>query len=222
MKLKKLFLAAVALVGAALPSQAQYYEMANQLTNLISPALSGSMKYRGFVDAKGLAGLGHDRANFIGISTTQGFQYASWFFMGAGMGIDMVRTPEVINPVTLSDNYRHGHSSSSHTRAIVPVFSDFRFNIGSGTQTSVFIDLKLGAAWLLGSKYMPLNDAVLSTGTQFYMVPSIGVRIPVNSMNAKQAVNIGIAYELLTSNNRYYNYNSPTLNSLGMTIGFEW
>ena len=228
MKLKKLLLAAIAVVATALPSHAQYYEIANQLTNLISPALSGSMNYRGFVEAKGVAGIGQNRANFIGLSTTQGFQYASWFFMGAGLGIDMIRTSDGIEPI--SDYYGYGseydrqyYVATSKTRAMIPVFSDFRFNIGSGLKSaSMFIDLKLGAAWLLGSKNLPLQDAVLTTGTQFYMVPSIGVRIPINQTNAKQAVNIGLAYELLTSNNRFYTYNSPTLNSIGMTIGFEW
>lgn len=219
MGIKKTILTLLVLISATLPSQAQYYEIANQLTNLISPALSGSMKYRGFVDAKGVAGIGQNRANFVGISTSQGFQYASWFFMGAGMGIDMVKCSQS------APNLDYGNTpdpSLSQTRAMIPVFSDFRFNISTGAAASMFIDLKLGAAWLLGNKYMRLNDAMLTTATQFYMVPSIGVRVPVSSQNAKQAVNIGLTYQLLTSNNRYYNYDSPTLSALGLTIGFEW
>lgn len=221
MKLKTIILAAI-ICATSLTSRAQYYEMANQLTNLISPALSGSLKYRGFVEAKGVAGLGPDRANFIGISTTQGFQYASWFFMGAGMGIDMVKTRDTIHAVTGPDNAQQTQATDGQTRAMIPVFSDFRFNIGLGSQASLFIDMKLGAAWLLGSSYLQLNRSALTTAAQFYMVPSAGVRIPVSATRAKQAINIGIAYQLLTSNNRYYNYNTPTLSSLGMTIGFEW
>ena len=90
--MKKIFalaVAAVLAVGMAVPARAQYYEIANQLSGLISPALSGSMQYRGFVEASGLAGMGKNRANFLGVSTSQGFQYSSWFFMGVGMGIDV-------------------------------------------------------------------------------------------------------------------------------------
>lgn len=70
---KKFFAALGAVICLALPVRAQYYELANQLPSLISPALSGSMNYRGFVQVHGLAGLGDARANFVGISTSQGF-----------------------------------------------------------------------------------------------------------------------------------------------------
>ncbi|MDE6717095.1 MAG: hypothetical protein K2J70_02790, partial [Muribaculaceae bacterium] len=69
-------------------AEAQYYELVNQLPNLLSPALSGSMNYKGYVDVTGTLGVGNDRANFVGISTSQGFQYSTWFFMGAGIGVD--------------------------------------------------------------------------------------------------------------------------------------
>lgn len=216
MNIKKIIVALIISVTCVIPSHAQYYQIANQLTSLLSPALSGSLKYKGFVEAKGVAGFGDHRANFVGISTTQGFQYASWFFMGAGMGIDMVKGQDAdINP---DNNYYH---SSSSTRAMIPVFSDFRFNIPTGS-ASLFIDLKLGAAWLLGNRYLQLENARLTTATQFYMVPSIGVRIPTNGKNPKQAFNIGLTYQLLTANNRYYDSNSVTLSSLGVTLGFEW
>ena len=63
-----------------------------------------------------------------------------------------------------------------------------------------------------------------ATATQFYFRPSIGVRIPINSQNPKQAVNVGLTYQLLTSNNNYtyWHDNSVTLNNLGLTVGFEW
>lgn len=78
----RLLVIALMLAAGSQASRAQYYEITNQLTNLISPALSGSFNYKGYVEASGLAGVGHNRANFIGISTTQGFRYASWFYMG--------------------------------------------------------------------------------------------------------------------------------------------
>ena len=60
-------------------------------------------------------------------------------------------------------------------------------------------------------------------GAQFFLRPTIGLRIPVSSANQKQAVNIGVTYQLLTSNNNYRrNGASGTLNAFGATIGFEW
>ena len=42
-------------------ANAQYYEIANRLPSLISPALSGSMKYKGFVEAGYNTGVCHFR-----------------------------------------------------------------------------------------------------------------------------------------------------------------
>jgi hypothetical protein len=58
--------AAVALAASAPAARAQYFQIASQLPSLIQPALSGSMTYRGFVEASGLAGFGENRANFLG------------------------------------------------------------------------------------------------------------------------------------------------------------
>lgn len=214
---------AVLMLAAGHPaSHAQYYEITNQLTNLITPALSGSFNYKGFVEASGLAGVGHNRANFIGISTTQGFRYASWFYMGAGIGVDVVMAQQ--NDVISSrpDNPFYEYSTTK-TKAMIPVFSDFRFNIGDPAKTSFFIDLKLGAAWMLGSSYLSMNDACMDNSTQFYMRPSLGVRIPVNSSNSSQAFNIGLTYQLLTSGYNYDWYdNDVTLNNFGVTLAYEW
>lgn len=59
---------------------------------------------------------------------------------------------------------------------------------------------------------------------QFYCKPALGVRIPVSSTNQRQAVNIGVAYELITSDNNYnyWNDNNITLNCLGVSLSFEW
>ena len=189
-----------AFIVAAVCAHAQYYELANQLTNLISPALSGSASYRGYVDLTGTAGFGDNRANFVGISTSQGFQYAPWFFMGAGLGIDVAMA-----------------------RGEDGVYDTPGFNIGAQKTASFFIDLKIGAAWFLGGKYLEMTDFTMGHGAQFFLRPTIGLRIPVSSANQKQAVNIGVTYQLLTSNNNYRrNGASGTLNAFGATIGFEW
>lgn len=212
------------LLAAIVPlrSAAQYYQIANQLQQVITPALSGSLNYKGFVEMSGLAGLGHNRANVIDFSTTQGFQYSSWFFMGVGLGIDVVmaQQPEGWTP---DPDYGYMSRSNAQTKVMLPVFSDFRFNIGDRATTSFFIDIKLGAAWLMGSDYLRMADGFLSNSTQFYMRPTVGLRIPVSRERPDNAVNVGLTYQLITSNNNYYwSSRSLSLNNLGLSVAYEW
>lgn len=210
----------VACVSAAPKADAQYYQIASQLSSLIQPALSGSLNYKGFVELGGTAGLGGNRANFVGISTTQGFTYSDWFFMGAGLGVDVAMSKGAPDDSGNAETYGRG---STRTKAMIPVFSDFRFNIGSRENTSFFIDLKIGAAWLLGSSYLELRDGGMSGQTQFYFKPSLGFRIPVDDRNSSHAINLGLTYQLLTNNSNWDWYNNNiTLNNLGFTIGYEW
>lgn len=225
MKALKYIISALAIDVGTSAASAQYYEIANQLPSLISPALSGSLRYKGFVDLSGTAGMGDNRANFAGISTTQGFQYADWFFMGAGLGVDVAvaHQPEKdMRPQPGDGSY--WNRSRSKTKAMIPVFSDFRFNIGGAQSTSFYIDLKVGAAWFIGNSYLEMDTGCMGNNTQFYFKPSIGVRVPVMANDSRKAINIGVSYQLLTSNNNYYYWQSDsmTLNNLGLTIGYEW
>lgn len=223
MKYLRNILAALLVAGAVQGASAQYWELANQLPGLVRPALSGSLNYKGFVEFSGIAGLGHNRANFLELSTSQGFRYADWFYMGVGIGIDVVMGQTSDRYIPDGDDAPgYFYRQTSKTKAMMPVFSDFRFSVG-GPAARFFADLKLGAAWLLGNEYLQMNDACLGTGAQFYFKPTIGVRLPVNSQNPRQAINIGITYQLLTSNNNYYWYdNSLTLHALGASVSYEW
>ena len=87
--LKQILVSITLVVAAVFQSHAQYYELANQLPSLISPALSGSMRYKGYAEAGFTGGFTDNKANFMSFSTSQGFQYSDWFFMGAGLGIDV-------------------------------------------------------------------------------------------------------------------------------------
>ncbi len=208
---------------AMLPAavSAQYYQIANQIPQLLSPALSGSLNYNGFVELTGMPGLGHNRANIIDISTTQGFQYSSWFFMGVGAGVDAVMAQQPGNWHPTPD-YDYMYRGNTKTKVMIPLFSDFRFTFGPAT-SSFFIDLKVGAAWLIGSDYLRMADGFMSNSTQFYFRPTIGMRIPVSAQKPNQAFNVGVTYQLLTSNNNYYYYsNSLTLNNIGISVSYEW
>lgn len=220
----RLFLA-LALLGCSFGASAQYYQMANQLTNLISPALSGSFNYKGYVDFSGIAGLGTARANFFGVSTSQGFKYADWFFMGAGMGVDLTMTQKPGNIHEDPAEYPWMGRKTSSTMAMIPVFSDFRFIIPSGGPDipGLFIDIKIGASWLIGDNDLLLDGAHMSHGAQFYLRPQIGLRIPFDSKHPNRAFNIGATYQLITSNNFYTpDSDSATLNGIGFTFSYEW
>lgn len=224
---RSIALAAIFAATFAAPSaaSAQYYQIASQLPGLISPALSGSLNYRGFVEASGLAGMGRNRANFLGVSTSQGFMYADWFYMGVGVGVDAVMTHADNNefgPNAPVDEPSWGRSYTK-TKAMIPVFSDFRFYINAAPTAKVYIGVKAGAAWLLGSSWLRLQEGRMSGNAQFYLRPSIGARFAINKDKPAQALTVALTYQLLTSNNNWnWNGGDVTLNSLGLTISYEF
>lgn len=197
-------------------AKAQYTSIVNQAANMLQTAVLGGFSYKGFVDASYTAGIGNLQANFVGVSTVQGFQYSNWFFMGAGLGVDYVYS----NVQHLYDG-GPGSKGVRSNGVMVPIFTDFRFNIGSRTSASFFIDIKAGGSFLMGNRYLAIENGYISGSEYFLLKPSLGIRIPV-SQNGKQAFNIGVTYQLLTCN-YWYNYsNNGTLNSLGATASFEW
>ncbi len=227
--MKKRLLSILVLISAFLSgstASAQLYQIANQLPSLISPALSGSMNYKGFVDAHYIKGLGDCNADFLGVSTSQGFQYREWFFMGVGIGVDMISSHVSDNFGQWDENhpnYDYSIEKSDRTHGVmIPIFTDFRFNIGSKTSTSFFIDLKLGCSFLVGKDNLRINNGYITNQEYFYLRPSAGVRIPVNSDNSKQAIAIGINYQLLTANYWSSWNRNVTLNGLGASVSYEW
>ncbi len=218
------YLAVVAVIAFnASSANAQYYEIANQIPSLISPALSGSLNYKGFIDAGYSRTFGSYKADFLEFSTSQGFRYSDWFYMGVGIGVDVLFAHKNENwgEWDSYNGFDHDHSSTT-TAAMMPLFTDFRVNLGGQNSASFFIDLKIGCSFLLSKNYIEIGDGYLSNQQYFYLRPSIGIRIPTNSQNPKQAFNIGISYKLLTSN--FWNSwsRNVTLNSLGATIAYEW
>ena len=152
--------ALTAALCGAVPSHAQYYELASQLPSLISPALSGSMRYKGYADAGFTGGFTDNKANFMSFSTSQGFQYSDWFFMGAGIGVDVTFRNNDLR-TDIPEERRNYHTTS--TGVMMPVFTDFRFILG-GPQAAAnfFIDLKIGATFLLGNNYMEFSNGYLT------------------------------------------------------------
>lgn len=227
--LKKSFMTLALAAAGAGAAQAQYYQMANQLTQMIQPALSGSLNYKGFVEASYLKGVGDKNADFVEVTTTQGFRYSDWFFMGVGAGVEAVFTNpgQRFNdwdnvPADQYDGSFDRTKSRSTTGWVIPLYTDFRFTIGGQQNTAFFIDLRLGASFLVSDNYLEIGNGYMTSSECFYLRPTLGMRIPLSIKNPRQALNIGATYQLITSNYWYYRSSSTTLSALGVTVGFEW
>lgn len=222
--LYRILLATGLLAGGTSLAEAQYYEIANQIPQLIRPALTGGFNYKGFVEAGYSKTVGRYDADMFEISTSQGMRYNNWFYMGVGIGVDFLNAhtdTEWGSDWRPRDGFDLTHPSTK-TAVMMPLFTDFRFNFGSGTAASFYADLKVGCSFLLSRDYIEIGDGYLTNQQYFYLRPSLGVRIPVNSKNPKQAIDVGITYKLLTSN--YWNNwsRNVTLNSFGGSIAYEW
>ena len=205
----------------ALPASSQIYESINTLRSVISPALSGSGRYKGYVEGGYSHTLAHYNGDFIELSTSQGYQYNSWFYMGAGIGIDVLFSHPGENWGKM-ETPPPGNKGYSKTAPMLPLFADFRFLIGNTSNISFFLDLKVGCSFLLTNKNIAIGDGYLTNQEYFFLNPAIGLRLPCNKKNPKQAVDVGVKYKLLTSN-YWYNYNNNiTLQAIGAFVGFEW
>lgn len=215
-------------IVSVMSAKAQYYQAVNQATNMLQTALTGGFMYRGMVDASYTTGIGTNGCSSLEFSTTQGVKYADWFYMGVGAGVNIIfagegdvhHSPIISNPGNGYDPYYSVHD----TGVIMPLFTDFRFYIGKEEDVSFYIGAKVGAAFLLGKNYLRTPDGYLNNSEGFYFKPTIGCRVPLSSTNSKYAINFGVSYQLITNN--YWDwggyYNNTTVNSLGVTVGFEW
>ncbi len=215
--MKKFYLALIIALAGVVNASAQYTNIVNQAANLLQTAVMGGSRYKGYVEATYTGGFGRLQADYLGISTSQGYQYNSWFFMGAGIGVDLVYSK------TDSGYNEWNYNRQTRTSGVmIPIFTDFRFNLGSRTNASFYIDVKAGGSFLIGKNYLAIENGYINGSEYFMLRPSIGLRVPVSN-TGKKAMNIGLTYQLLTCNYWWYNNNnSGTLNSLGATVSYEW
>ncbi|MDE6867284.1 MAG: hypothetical protein K2J23_07810 [Muribaculaceae bacterium] len=105
---------------------------------------------------------------------------------------------------------------------MLPIFTDFKATFGAPDKVGFYIDLRIGCSFLLSDKYIEIGEGYLTNREYFYLRPSLGFRIPTSTNHPKQAIDVGVSYKLLTSN--YWNSysRSTTLNSLGVTVAYEW
>lgn len=221
--MKKIYaLTAIFATVATTAATAQYYNIANQVANVLQAPLNGSARYKGFVEASYIKGLGNVEADFLEITTSQGMQYNSWFYMGVGLGASVVFSHQDNNvPADYWNQPGYIDRDSRTTGVMIPLFTDFRFTPW-GNNMGLYIDVKAGCSFLVGKDYLRINRGYLTNQEYFYLRPSIGVKVPVNPDKPKQAIDFGVSYQLLTSN--YWNgyYTDKAINGLGLTIAYEW
>lgn len=221
--MKKIYaLAVAALASSTIPVAAQYYSIANQVANVLQAPLNGSGRYKGFADVSYVKGLGNIEADFLEFSTSQGYQYNSWFYMGVGLGASVVFShPDNTVAPGYWDQPQWAERPSTTTGVMIPLFTDFRFTPWGNT-FGLYIDLRVGCSFLVGKDYLRINRGYLTNQEYFYLRPSLGFKIPVNKEKPKQALDFGVTYQLLTSNYWSGYYTDQAINGVGFTLSYEW
>lgn len=216
----------IALLATAKVASAQYYNIINQATGMLGNALQGGFNYKGYVETKYIKGIGENNGDFVGLSTSQGFMYGQRFFMGLGAGVDLLMA-HVDNDAWQGPQGDDIDKGVTKNGCVVPLFTDFRLIVGPLNDINCQLGLKVGCSFLLSDDYIRVNRGYITSNECFFLMPSIGVRIPVSDSNPKQAFTLNVAYQLITPTyrtwwNGYYNDESITLNGFGLTCSFEW
>ncbi len=211
------YILATLLLSSASGANAQYYAIADRLADMITPAIFGGFSYRGLVEVSAIKGIGENNGDFVGISTSQGFKYADWLFIGVGAGVDGL--------FTHVDNFYADHlESTTKSGLIVPLFTDFRLTFGDPSNVNYYIGTKIGCSFLVSDESIRVNRGYISSDECFYLKPSVGIRIPAGTTD-HNAVTFAVSYQLITPGYERYEYHdsqSISLNGFGISIGYEW
>ncbi len=99
---------------------------------------------------------------------------------------------------------------------MIPIFTDFRFIMGSQTSASLFVNLRLGASFLCSDTYIQIRDGYL-TSKEYFTSSLHSVYDSHQHRNPKQAINVGVHYRLLMTSNYWssWQYNAA-INGLGL------
>lgn len=180
--------------------------------------------YKGFLEVGFTGGVGDLKANQLEILTTHGVQLGQNFFVGGGIGVNVL-FPQNSYYVSSGVSPRYGnYSSGSDNGVMIPLYFDMRVS-GHG-RIAPFFDLKMGGAFIASDNLVVGDEAFDNDKACGYFSPTVGVRF---ALSPKSAVNIGVTYNLLTQRDYYYDYDGyvydsdgPTLNSLGVRMSLEW
>lgn len=150
--------------------------------------------YRGFVDVM-LLNLSWQNGLAFNITTSHGYQFNHYAFLGAGIGLDL--------------------SYTAGNECIIPIFAEFRGNVGKN-QLQFTYGARLGTALGTGliSYYDPIDDIYVDayqSGAGLYTCASVGLRI---AYSPNFAVNLSPEVSLTLGS--FSNF------STGFRLGFEF
>ncbi len=174
--------------------------------------------YAGFLEMGYSGGVGEIHADQFEVLTTHGLQVNSNLFVGLGTGLQVqFNDVEELDFLPVAGKYGH------KTGVNIPLYVDFRVcpvyrRVSLPIQP--FFDVKIGASFDVTEDYMKIHRGYLDSGTNFYLSPSVGFRVPVGH---KTAVNVGVTYNLTTQH--YIGSGKDEtigLSSFGARISYEW
>ncbi len=165
--------------------------------------------YRGFADFGYTVGVGDYEFGRFEVSTTQGYQFNPYFFVGGGVGFHFMQSYETAGMEIALDK--------RDAKVSIPLFADLRGTF-SKRKFAPFIDLKAGY-------FLTNNDGL-------YGNISVGCRMTVKR---KQAVSLSVGYtyeklefetfdRFMNSTSMNYTRSSRKLDCEGISIkiGYEF
>ena len=190
--------------------------------------------YKGFIEVGCAAGVGTYKANQLDVLTTHGVAFDNGF-VGVGTGVNVLFPKENSSEMKWNmgnfgggSGYGPNYSDktfSTGNAVFIPIYLDLKYNFGI-VQVAPFIDLKLGATFLVSDGAVCINNGWLDNRTSIYFSPTIGVRVPIGNV---AAVTFGVTYNLISQKYYYYDYwdgpvcsDGISLHSLGARISIEW
>lgn len=120
--------------------------------------------YRGFIDLNYTIGVGDFSIDRMGVSTTHGYQFCPYFFLGAGVGVDYFSKNEAFSVPFFADL-----RTDILNNTITP-FIDFKIGYSVGDARSLYMSPSIGCRFGCGK-----NSAVLISIGYTYLKPIVTV-----------------------------------------------
>lgn len=151
--------------------------------------------YRGFVDIGGAVGVGDYGDGVFAVSTSHGYQFNPYIFVGAGIGVD----------------YHFDYETM-----FLPIFADLRGYFIDGRITP-FVGIKIG--------YSPVDGTGLyfnpSVGASFGISRKLALNISIG-YNLQRAEMYNIYYNYSYYTGYSYYYSDETIGAITFKVGFEF
>lgn len=165
-------------------------------------------RYRGFVDGtfiKGNDGIYEDfNMQGGGFTTTHGFQFNRYIFVGGGVGYYYVNRDPDPGDLFWCPSTEHDYAFKKETYNVVPVYADFRVHMAR-SRVSPFFDAKVGAS--------------ISNDVGFFASPSFGLRVGIKD---NLGVNITLGYTVMSGLYQEY-YDTPCYtHSMNISLGIDF